>query len=244
MNVKSIHAGMMAVCLSAVAAPVYAQQQPWSQKGFVTVNGGFQAGSHDLSETTNPTIYDETATISSSQKVKSGPVFDIGAGYKFTKTLAFGVSYNRMTSKSDANINGTIPDPRFYDQPRPFNSTLSGAKHSENVVHLDVVWLRPVTDKIQVSASAGPSVFSVKQDLLGTPTVSENPFAVSTPATNASKTTVGINIGVDVTYMVGQQWGVGGLARYDWGSVSLAGASKKLTVGGFQIGGGLRLMFK
>jgi hypothetical protein len=37
--------------------------------------------------------------------------------------------------------------------------------------------------------------------------------------------------------------GVGGLARYTWGSVDLAGATKSLTVGGFQIGAGVRLRF-
>jgi hypothetical protein len=241
-NVMKIHAGVLAVCLF-VAAPAYAQQAAWTEKGFVTVNGGFQAGSHDLSATTNPMIYGEAAAINSSQKIKGGPFFDIGAGYKFMKTIAFSVSYTFMTSKSDASVNGTIPDPVFYDQQRPFSSTLSGAKHTENVVSFDAAWLHPITEKVQITASAGPSVFMVKQDLIGAPTVTENPFAVSTPATKASKTTVGLNLGVDLTYLIGTNWGVGGLARYTWGSVTLPGAPKKLTVGGFQIGGGARLLF-
>jgi hypothetical protein len=60
---------------------------------------------------------------------------------------------------------------------------------------------------------------------------------------DAKKTTVGINLGVDVTYLVTKRFGVGGLARYTWGSADLAGAADKLTVGGFQIGGGLRVRF-
>jgi hypothetical protein len=60
---------------------------------------------------------------------------------------------------------------------------------------------------------------------------------------DAKKTTVGINLGVDVTYLVTKRFGVGGLARYTWGSADLDGAADKLTVGGFQIGGGLRVRF-
>jgi hypothetical protein len=43
--------------------------------------------------------------------------------------------------------------------------------------------------------------------------------------------------------MIAKKWGVGVLARYAVGSVSLAGASDKLTVGGFEIAAGGRLRF-
>ena len=51
------------------------------------------------------------------------------------------------------------------------------------------------------------------------------------------------HFGVDVAYMINKRFGVGGLARYTRGSVELAGASDKLTVGGFQVGAGLRARF-
>ncbi|HXT28248.1 MAG TPA: hypothetical protein VN716_03185, partial [Vicinamibacterales bacterium] len=61
--------------------------------------------------------------------------------------------------------------------------------------------------------------------------------------TEVSKTTVGFNAGIDVQYLVGKKWGVGGLVRYSWGSADIDGASDSLTVGGFQIGGGFRYRF-
>jgi hypothetical protein len=58
------------------------------------------------------------------------------------------------------------------------------------------------------------------------------------------KTTIGIHFGVDVTYMVNPRFGFGGIARYTWGSADLAGTDEdSLTLGGFQIGGGLRVRF-
>ena len=45
--------------------------------------------------------------------------------------------------------------------------------------------------------------------------------------------------GVDVPMGIA----VGGLARYTWGAADIEGATEKLTVGGFQIGGGIRYRF-
>ena len=54
---------------------------------------------------------------------------------------------------------------------------------------------------------------------------------------------MGVHFGVDLTYMVTPRFGVGGIARYSWGSADLAGAEDSVTVGGFQIGAGLRVRF-
>jgi hypothetical protein len=103
----------------------------------------------------------------------------------------------------------------------------------------------PVTDKIDVGISAGPSIFFVSQDLPTALTVTEpGPTVNQVTTEKSSKTSVGLNIGVDVAYMVTKLWGVGGLMRYTWGSVDLDNATDKLTVGGFQIGVGARLRFQ
>jgi hypothetical protein len=48
---------------------------------------------------------------------------------------------------------------------------------------------------------------------------------------------------VDVTYLVTPRYGAGVLLRYTRGSVDIEGANDSLTVGGFQIGAGLRVRF-
>jgi hypothetical protein len=236
-------AGFLALCLCAIAVPAGAQQMQWTDKGFISVNGGAQAGSHDLTSNQSFDLYSETATITTSQKVKSGGYFDLGFGYKIWENLLVGASYSHVGSKSDVAIAGSIPDPVFFDQPRSVTASVSGAKHSENVFHIDATWMMPVTDKIDVGFMAGPSIFSVKQDLVTALTVSEPGPVVQAPAfTSESKTSVGFNAGVDVTYLIGKRWGVGGLARFAWGSPTLPGGVK-LTVGGFQIAGGFRMRF-
>ena len=242
---KKLNAGILALCLCALSVPAGAQQLQWTDTGFVSINAGVQAGSHDLSSTQSFPLFDETATVTSAQSIGSGGLFDISAGYRVWQNIAVSVGYTHAGSKSDLSVNGSIPDPAFTDQPHPFSNTLSGAKHSENVINLDAVWMMPVTDKIDVGISAGPSIFSVKQDVAA----NLSDTNVVPTLSRESKTTAGINIGVDVTYLLGKvpglgkDWGVGGLARYTWGSAKLGNSSDKLTLGGFQIGAGARLRF-
>jgi len=242
-QLKMTKAGLLALCL--IAAPrVASAQMQWTDKGFISVNGGGQVGSHTLESSASFPLYDETATVSTSQKVKGGGLFDIGGAYRvYGKNLLAGVSFSHTSSKSDVSLNGSIPDPIVFDKPRTVTSSQSGAQHSENTVHINAIYMIPVANKVDVGVFGGPSIFAVKQDTITTLTVAEPGPTVTAPLTEVSKTTVGVNFGVDLQYLIGKKWGVGGIARYSWGSVSLPNASDKLTVGGFDIGGGLRLRF-
>jgi hypothetical protein len=245
---KMTKAGILVVCLCAAPRVVSAQTMQWTDKGYVTVNGGGQAGSHTLDSSSSFPLYDETATVNTSQKVKGGGLFEIGGAYRvWGKNLLAGVSFTHTSSNSDVSLNASIPDPVVFDKPRTVTSSQGGAKHSENTVHLDAIWMIPVANKIDVGVFGGPSIFAVKQDTVGTLTVGEPGPSVTAPLGSASKTTVGVNFGADVQYILGKlggrSWGVGVTARYCVGSASLPGASKKLTVGGFQIGAGGRVRF-
>jgi len=102
----------------------------------------------------------------------------------------------------------------------------------------------PVTDKVDVGISFGPSIFIVKQELPDTITFTEpTPTVTGITKKSVSKTTGGVNFGVDVTYLLKKNMGIGGILRYTWGSVDIDGASDSLTVGGFQIGVGARYRF-
>ena len=237
-------AAILALCVCGAPQMAAAQTMQWTDKGYVSVNGGVQAGSHDLSESGSFPLYDETATFASTNKVKGGPLFDIGGAYRvWGKNLLAGLSISHVGSKSDGSVTGSIPDPVFFDRPRSVSKSFSDLKHSETAVHLDAIWVMPVANKIDVALFLGPTIFSVKQDTIPSLTITEPGPTVTSTVASSSKTAVGFNVGVDAQYMLRKKYGVGLIARYAGGSVSLPGASKKLTVGGFQIGVGGRLRF-
>ncbi len=241
---KITTAGILALCVCAAPTIATAQTMQWTDKGYITVNGGAQVGSQTIDTSSTFPLYDETATIASSQKIKGGSFFDVGGAFRvWGKNLLAGVTYSHTSTDSDVVLTASIPDPVFFDRPRNVTKTQGGAIHTENVVHLDVIWMIPVANKLDVGVFLGPSIFAVKQDTVTTATVTEPGPIVTAPLTEVSKTSVGFNLGADLQYMVTKRFGVGGIARYSIGSAEIEGATEKLTVGGFQIGGGARIRF-
>jgi hypothetical protein len=228
------------VCTAQTA---HAQMQ-WTDKAFASVNFGAQAPSRTLSTTTTPDIYGEPASFASTQDVGGGAFFDIAGGYKIWHNLAVGLGITHVGSKADLTVNAQIPDPLFFDSPRAVTLSVPNAHHSQTAINLTGTWVMPITDKIDLGYQFGPTIFLVSQDIPGVPTISEpGPTITSLPLDSVDKTTVGIHFGVDLTYMITKRYGVGGIARYSWGSADLAGTDESVTVGGFQIGAGFRVRF-
>ncbi len=241
-TLNTMKAGVLALGLCALAAPAAAQTLQWTDKGFFAADGGVQVASHDLTTVAPFTLYDEDGTVTTSQKVKSGFLFDARGGYRVWRNMAVGLGYSHTGSNSNGSVTAAVPDPVVFGQPRTVTTSADKLSHSENALNLNATWIMPVTDKVDVGFTAGPTIFFVSQEVVGGVSVTEpGPSVTGTTIDKVSKTTAGINIGVDVSYMLNKRYGVGGLARYTWGSAKIENAD--LTLGGFQLGGGLRVRF-
>jgi hypothetical protein len=242
---KTTNAILLALGLCAAPQIASAQTMQWTDKGYVTFNVGVQVGSADLDTSSTFPLYEETATVSSTQKISGGAFFEIGGAYRvWGNNLLAGVSFTRTKSDADVAITGSIPDPDVFDQPRTVSATQGDAEHSENAIHLNAIWMIPVANKLDVGVFGGPSIFMVAQDTITSLTVTEPGPTVNAPLTEVKKTTAGINFGVDVQYLIRPNIALGGLARYSWASADIDGATEKLTVGGFQLAVGARYRFK
>ena len=236
--------GILAFGLYMFAAPAAYAQMTWTDMGFVNASLGIQSGSRTLTTSSTFDYLEEQASLDTTQDVDGAAFLDISGGYKVWRNLAVAIGFSRMKSDSDVTFTAAIPDPVATDRPRSVSGSAAGAEHKEQAFHFMGVWMVPVTDKIDVGVSAGPTIFQVSQDIPSAITVSEpGPTVTGTTLTSADKTTIGLNLGVDVTYLVRPDIGAGLLVRYTWGSADLQGATDKLTVGGFQIGIGARYRF-
>ena len=244
LTTKMTTAGLAALCLCAAPRIASAQTMQWTDKGYVSFNVGVQVGSHDLDTSSSFPLYDETATVTSTQKVKGGGLFDVGGAYRvWGNNLLAGVTVSHTASDTNVSLSASVPDPLVTDRPRTVTGSQSGAEHSETAIHLNAIWMMPVANKLDVGVFAGPTIFMVKQDTITTLSVGEPGPTVDAPLVEVKKTTAGFNLGVDVQYLIHKKWAVGGIARYSWGSASIDGATDKLTVGGFNIGVGGRYRF-
>ena len=235
--------GLLCLALCAVATPASAQMS-WTDKGFFNLDGGIQTGSSDFTVTTPFDLYGETGSVTSTQDIKGGGFFNIAGGYKVWRNLAIGVGYTFMSSNTDAAIAASVPDPLQFDSHRAVAASASDVTHTESQIHLTATWMIPVTDKIDVGLSFGPTIFSVSQEIPNALEVTEpGPTVNNVSVAEVDESGVGLHLGLDVNYMVTPRFGVGGMARFTRGSSDVENATENLKFGGFQIGGGLRVRF-
>lgn len=238
----------VAICLSALAGVLAASPVSAQTSGRVSasINFGVQGGSGDLTYRMTPTIYDETATIDIAQEYKTGALFDVGADIRLFGNMGVGVHYSRTSGDGGAAIAAQIPDPLFTDRPRAATATAEGLEHNEDAVHLQFFYRFAASPKMDISVGVGPTFFSVKQQLVDTVDVVEPTPTITPRVVEVSDSPVGVNVGVDVSYLVTNNFGAGILLRYATGSADFAtpgGSAVSLDAGGFQFAGGIRLRF-
>jgi hypothetical protein len=237
-------AGSLALALAALSAVPAQAQMTWTDQGFVNVSFGAQGGSDTLTTSSTFDLYGEQGSMATTQDVGGGGLFDLNAGYKVWRNLAVGAGYSRTGSNADAGITASVPDPDFFNRPRSLTGVSPDANHSENAFHIQATWVMPVTDKVDVAFSFGPTIFNVSQEIPTAITVNEpGPTLASTTIVEEKQTVVGINLGIDVNYFFTPRYGVGALARFTRASVDFEAADDSVAVGGFQIGAGLRVRF-
>lgn len=242
----------------AQATPTPPDQKPakspdWTDRAFVNVSGVFQIKANsNITTTTTSTVYAETATVDSAQVIKTqGATFDISGGVRVWRNLGVGVGYSQLSTEGSAAVSAKVPHPLVYDQPRTATGTATGLKHSEKQVHIFALWMLNLTPKVDLAVSGGPTVFLLTQGVIGSVTYSE----VGSPWTSVnlnyntyevSKGKTGFNAGADLTYKITRMFGVGGFFRYAGGKIEITppgSAAVKVSVGGMQVGGGVRIRF-
>ena len=104
---------------------------------------------------------------------------------------------------------------------------------------------------LDIGIFGGPTFFIVDQDL-ATEVEFTHAFPFDTASftgvttSSESESGIGFNVGIDVGYYFSPTLGVGGMARFTRGTVdfiSVDGGSASATVGGLNVGGGLRVRF-
>jgi hypothetical protein len=222
-----------------------AQTLQSTDKAFAGLSFGGQTKARTYTTSGSLPLYDETATFDSTVGIGAEALFDLSAGYRVWNNVAVGLGFSRYSDTSDGILNATVPDPVFFDTPRSSSFTTTGLKHTESQIHVSVYWLQPVTDKVDVSVYAGPTFFSVKQDLPTGFTVTPGTATIaSVTQTQVKENAVGLHFGVDARYLIIKNAGVGLFLRYAQGRVdTTAVTGGRMEVGGFQYGVGVRVRY-
>jgi len=251
--VRDVMGGAALVLLlfgSAAEAQMSHLTMHWEGRGFVNGSVGAQATGDDPTFDVGRDLYQQRMGIRSGVDIGGGALWDVSAGYRVWRNLVVGLGYSQFGNDSNTTAAVSIPHPLITNQPRVGTTAGSNLDHSQRALHFVASWMIPVTDKIDVAVSTGPTIFFVKQDLITDVAFSEigAPFTtvnIGGPVvSDRSETGGGFHIGADVTYLLRPRWGAGAFLRYAGGGVTFDGIDGgEVDAGGLQIGLGVRYRF-
>ncbi len=236
----------MLVPAMALTAWPAAAQTAWTDRAYINVSGWYQPAT-SFSGSAKPTAFAEPSEVDATYQTGSVPGFEAEGGARIWRNLAVGVGVSRFSKNGTATISAQVPHPFFFNKPRTVSGDAASLARDETAVHLEALWMVPLTNRWQLALSGGPSWFSVNQDVVSDVAVTQT-YPYDT-ATFASATTVhrsaskaGFNAGADVTFLLRPHVGLGFGVMFSHASVPL---DDTLTVdaGGAHVGGGLRVRF-
>jgi hypothetical protein len=228
-----------------------ANAQAWSDHARVSINAGLQQPSTTFSATTHVPVYESTSTLTTNYTVPVGAFVDADVILRASGAFGIEIGVSSFSKSQTAPVSGTIPHPVLGFPPRPISGISGPLERNEIVGHIDAAYVLSA-GWIDVAVSAGPSFFTVNQDLVANVTFTESPsndrvtFTGAT-VTNAQATKLGFNAGVDVGIKLSKNIGVGGMVRYSHASMvfplETTASGVTADAGGAHVGGGLRVYF-
>jgi hypothetical protein len=239
-----------AVSVLTAASPARAQGS-WPGRVVVSVNGGVQSSDRTFTDRITRPLYLEEATFDIDYATESELFFDGGAVVRLWGNLGAGVAVSRYTDDTAATVEGRLPHPFQFNQPRTIDGETPEIRRRETGTHVHIAWMAAPTNQVRFIISGGPSWIQAEQGLVTEVRYSEAyPFDEAT-FTNVDRviekeTGTGFNVGVDVIWAFSKNIGVGGLLRYTRATANVSpaeGRSVELELGGLQAGGGIRVLF-
>ncbi len=235
--------------------PRRAAPPPFGPRFRVSVNAGLQVAGPAITQDFSYDLNADQARIVNEIATANGVFVDVGLAYTLTRTgVAAGVAFSATSRTSSSELTAELPHP-FYFTDRTVQATVNDLKGSEQGVHIFLSYPVPrkPTSALEVSLFGGPSLFTVKQDLVTSVVTSESyPYddVTLTSATLASPrpsaTAFGFNVGTDVSWRLTPTLRVGGLLRFTRGTATLDdgfGDEVSVDAGGLMAGAGIRVIF-
>ena len=230
------------VLLGTGERAAHAQSDELVPTGFLNVDVGAQPQRQSITLSSSFPLYDETASVTATQRIRNGGVFDVSGGVRIARNIAAGVGYSQFGRTGTGSFTASIPSPAFFDRPVTVAGDASDLVHKERTIHGRISYFVPVSDSFNVSVSGGPSYIQVKQGLATGITVTPGTQKVTVTKVEQSGHTIGANGGIDGNYMLRSSLGIGVWVRYTYGKLDLDDV-KGMKVGGLQGGLGLRARF-
>lgn len=249
-------AGALMVAAVVLVGPSVAAAQTDESRFMLSLNGAFEPGDEEFSDTGSFTLYDEAGQVTVGGRSSTGAILDMGVAARVVGRFTLGVNAHRGASSDEATVSGQAPHPIFFNRPRSFSVTVAETKRIEQALHFSAGVLVPLGEKFDVHLYGGPSQFRFSQQVATVAAANITEANGQFTAVNVSpvivarkKNSWGGHIAADFSYQVAQigngSFRLGAFVRYAQASSEFDVVSNTVStkVGAIQYGGGLRVRF-
>jgi hypothetical protein len=225
--------------------PSSAAKAASAERAIVSINASYLTASRTFDDSRSFDLYAEQGSFSTDYDVEARVGVDAGVFVKVWQQLAAGVAFTTHKDDRDLVIEGSVPHPLLFNQPRAIEGTAPGTRE-ETAVHLQFAYVVPINRNLRVVVFGGPSFFTVKQSVVTGITYDEAyPFDDATfsgaDVEIEEEDKTGFNVGADVAYFFTNSVGVGGIIRFSQTKVTFS--LGEVDAGGVMVGGGVRFRF-
>jgi hypothetical protein len=246
-------AGQSATQPATRPAAVRRAEPPRTGRVFLTANGGYQIDGLTFTETRLDRLYGEELSWTTNYAVEQGVQYEASAGVYIGRNSAATMTYTLYDDGgSTAPVSARVPHPFFFNQQRDVQGQSGLLEHREQVIHVSALYVLPITSRLEVGISGGPSLFIVKRSFVDNVLYDEAyPFDTATfnrtTTRDVSENQVGFHAGADVSWFFTKHVGVGALVRFSRATMKFPpvgeGDALSVDLGGVQTGFGLRVRF-
>jgi hypothetical protein len=248
------------VCLClTVAVPTYAQAPAPGSRVQIDLDVA-QFFSHQDAQTFtfSKSLFSETASSAASY-AKLPSVTDFVPTVTLAVHKGFGFSFrvDGQDYTMNPGLGVSIPSPFFFrDAATAVAPTATSLSRKDRAYNFQAVYTLPLKHDLLLRLYGGPTIFTLNADLVGAIFYLQNASPVlpinivtinSFTSQNVTGSTVGFNVGADLSAFFSKHVGVGGGVQDNSGTITvtepLSGTQQDFKMGHTSVNGGLRLRF-
>jgi opacity protein-like surface antigen len=209
---------------------------------------GFPAGSSSISWSEQ--VYQESARYGVDYNFGEGHSFRVSLGYMFTNRLGIDLGLDLSSRDIDVANSASIPHPLYFNSPRTAEQA-ADYTISENAVLLNIRY-SILFGRFGLDLDGGPALFLMSAELTSDITFAESAYpydtvSITSPSEKTSENALGFNCGGRLNYNLAKGFAICLDVRYSSAKAHYAPSSgipeTSLTLGGFTLGGGLKVVF-
>jgi hypothetical protein len=251
MTTAAVTAALIGITATGAAAQGRFKTAAPASKGFLSVNGVFQATSSTFSEQLEFTEFVEAGTIDSRFDAKPSIGLDGMVGIRVWGRFGVGAGMSTYSSPSSegGEVTAHIPHPFHFNQHREVTGD-ANLSRKETAIHGSLLYFAPVGRRILAVLGGGATYFQADQSFVNRVQYDqEYPYDTATfrgvERDNESASGLGFNASADVSFRLSKSFGVGAVVRYSHAKLPFTPGDRdiKVDVGGVQAGVGLRVIF-